>query len=202
MMDVVSSKIANDARRKWEEAQAQVEYIQKKLKEEGYYKGAIDGLWGAGTEKAVRDFQKARGLVIDGIVGTKTLNALNKPQVSNFKDSEFRCKCGKCSGLPSKGVDTQFKLMLEQIRKRNGNKPIIIRSGYRCPAHNRAVGGAAKSQHMSNPLWAADILSPGVSPRVLEKIVDDVFKNHGVGLGGANIVHCDRRPNRARWRYN
>ncbi len=202
MMEIISGKIVNDIRRKHEEATAQVEYIQTKLKEEGFYSGGIEGIWGVLTEKGVGDFQRARGLKVDNVVGPKTLAALNKPLVSNFKDSEFRCKCGKCNGLPSKGVDPEFKLMLEQIRKRNGNRPIIIRSGYRCPAHNKAAGGAAKSQHMSNPLWAADILSPGVSPRVLEKIADDVFKNHGVGLGGANIVHCDRRPNRARWRYN
>ena len=199
---MISGKIANDARRKWEETTAEVEWVQEKLKEQGFYNGDIDGKWGILTEKGVRDFQKARKLHEDGIVGDKTLAALNRPLVANFKDSEFRCKCGKCNGLPSKGVDPEFKLMLEQIRKANGDKPIIIRSGYRCPAHNKAVGGAAKSQHMHNPVWAADIFSPGVSPRVLEKIVDDVFKNHGVGLGGANIVHVDKRPNRARWRYN
>jgi zinc D-Ala-D-Ala carboxypeptidase len=201
-MDIISFKIANDARRKWEEVQAQMTFIQTKLKEWGFYKGKIDGLWGHATESAVRAFQKAMGLKVDGAVGPATLKELNRPQVVNFKNYEFRCKCGKCSGLPSKGVDIEFKCMLEEVRRRNGNKPIIIRSGYRCPAHNRAVGGAAKSQHMSNPVWAADIFSPGTSPRVLEKICDDVFKNHGVGLGGRNIVHVDRRPGRARWKYN
>lgn len=34
-------------------------------------------------------------------------------------------------------------------------KPIVVTSGYRCPALNKAVGGAASSQHMKGQ--AADI---------------------------------------------
>ena len=39
----------------------------------------IDGLFGSGTETAVKKFQKARGLVDDGVVGTKTWVELAKP---------------------------------------------------------------------------------------------------------------------------
>ena len=34
-------------------------------------------------------------------------------------------------------------------------KPIVVNSGYRCPALNKAVGGATTSQHMSGQ--AADL---------------------------------------------
>jgi uncharacterized protein YcbK (DUF882 family) len=37
--------------------------------------------------------------------------------------------------------------MLEEIRT-HFDRPIHILSGYRCPAHNKAVGGAPDSQHM------------------------------------------------------
>lgn len=43
--------------------------------------------------------------------------------------------------------------VLEPLRKVFG--PIIINSGYRCPALNRAVGGAANSQHLRGE--AADV---------------------------------------------
>ncbi len=45
--------------------------LQKKLKQWGYYDGSVDGVFGAGTEKAVQYFQRKNGLTADGIVGTK-----------------------------------------------------------------------------------------------------------------------------------
>ena len=51
----------------------EVRQIQKKLKQLGYYKGNIDGLYGSDTKKAVISFQKNCGLTADGIAGPKTL---------------------------------------------------------------------------------------------------------------------------------
>ena len=53
-----------------------VKQIQTKLKEWGYYDGAVDGVYGSGTEKAVRYFQEKNGLTADGKVGQKTMDAL------------------------------------------------------------------------------------------------------------------------------
>ena len=53
-----------------------VKKIQQKLKRWGYYTGAIDGIFGANTRKAVVYFQRRNGLVADGIVGNKTFQAL------------------------------------------------------------------------------------------------------------------------------
>ncbi|MBE6775508.1 MAG: spore cortex-lytic enzyme [Ruminococcaceae bacterium] len=54
----------------------EVRQIQKKLKELGYYKGSIDGIYGTGTQKAVKSFQKNCGITADGIAGPKTLKYL------------------------------------------------------------------------------------------------------------------------------
>ena len=54
----------------------QVRVIQDKLKRWGYYDGAVDGIFGSATEKAVRYFQRSNGLTDDGIVGARTLAAL------------------------------------------------------------------------------------------------------------------------------
>jgi len=54
----------------------QVRTIQKKLKNWGYYKGPVDGIFGSKTKEAVKYFQRKNGLKVDGIVGDKTLAAL------------------------------------------------------------------------------------------------------------------------------
>ena len=57
-----------------------VTLLQTKLANKGYDLGSygVDGDFGQATEKAVRAFQKANGLVVDGIVGQKTWSALNR----------------------------------------------------------------------------------------------------------------------------
>lgn len=49
-----------------------VERLQQALKQQGYYTGAIDGKFGQGTERAVRNFQNAVGLTADGKAGAAT----------------------------------------------------------------------------------------------------------------------------------
>jgi peptidoglycan hydrolase-like protein with peptidoglycan-binding domain len=52
--------------------------IQMALKKAGFYKGAIDGKVGPQTRKAIKAFQKAKGLMADGVVGPKTWEKLKE----------------------------------------------------------------------------------------------------------------------------
>ena len=54
----------------------EVRTIQTKLKRWGYYKGNVDGIYGSQTQEAVKYFQRKNGLTVDGIAGTKTLQAM------------------------------------------------------------------------------------------------------------------------------
>ena len=51
----------------------EVRRIQKKLRDLGFYRGNIDGIYGTATKKAVIAFQKNCGITADGIAGQKTL---------------------------------------------------------------------------------------------------------------------------------
>ena len=51
--------------------------LQKALIALGYYTGSADGYFGSGTEDAVRAYQQARGLQVDGVAGRATLRKIN-----------------------------------------------------------------------------------------------------------------------------
>ena len=54
----------------------EVKELQRRLKEWGYYNGAVDGIYGKGTVEAVKAFQKKNGLTADGVAGIETYRAL------------------------------------------------------------------------------------------------------------------------------
>ena len=56
----------------------EVKKLQETLNASGNYNLATDGKFGAKTQEAVKAYQKANGLAVDGIVGTNTWGALNK----------------------------------------------------------------------------------------------------------------------------
>ena len=99
-----------------------------------------------------------------------------------FSESEFDCKCGKCERPKNVPSDELIEILTE-IREHYG-KPLIINSGYRCPALNKAVGGTTKSQHISGE--AADITAGSKSAnrrlfnllRSLRLPVDQVIDEH------------------------
>lgn len=60
---------------------ADVALLQQKLTGEGYYNYRIDGIFGPQTRKAVRKFQRDKGLAVDGIVGPNTLSHLPRGEL-------------------------------------------------------------------------------------------------------------------------
>ncbi len=54
----------------------------------GYYKGQADGIIGPQTKMAVQKFQQEKGLEVDGIVGTKTWQALIEAVKNSSKETK------------------------------------------------------------------------------------------------------------------
>lgn len=125
-----------------------------------------------------------------------TLTAPAGQLSTHFGADEFRCRCG-CGQLI---IDTRLVGALETLRV-TLNRPIRVNSGYRCPAHNEAVGGSPKSQHVEGT--AADIVITGYAPDVVARYASAIpaFRNGGIGIYDT-FTHLDVRENGpARWDY-
>lgn len=114
----------------------------------------------------------------------------------NFSSDEFACKC--CG---RQNINENLVFQLQKIRG-IVKKPIIITSGYRCPAHNKKIGGSPKSQHLLGK--AADIYVNGMSVRDLYEVVSIFYKNGINGIGvypEQGFIHIDVREQPAFWIY-
>jgi len=67
---------APDATQAESDPGSQVSNVQSALAREGYYDGAIDGSLGPATRKALRRYQRDRGLQVTGDINRATINAL------------------------------------------------------------------------------------------------------------------------------
>lgn len=66
-----------------------VKTMQQKLKNWGYYSGAVDGIYGSKTKEAVKYFQRKNGLTVDGIAGNKTLSAMGIYSSSSSNGTKY-----------------------------------------------------------------------------------------------------------------
>ena len=53
-----------------------VRNLQQAMKDQGYFRLTVDGLYGVGTTEAVREFQRRKGLSQDGVAGPATQRIL------------------------------------------------------------------------------------------------------------------------------
>jgi uncharacterized protein YcbK (DUF882 family) len=108
----------------------------------------------------------------------------------HFQAWEFACH--HCQVV--RDIDPDLLRVLEQLRATD-NKPLRVVSGYRCPVHNTAVGGARSSQHLLGK--AADLVPGRFSLTQAERAGAT-----GIGTKGQWVTHVDVREGpRQHWRY-
>ncbi len=177
--------------------------LQLYLEQAGFDPGPADGISGPRTAKAVARLQECCGITVDGVAGTAVLEALrlllphtprkNYRLSEHFIETEFGCRCA-CNMVR---VNVKLLAMLEKLRHILGGAPITVTSGYRCPAHNQAVGGAVSSRHLLGN--AADITVANATPAQVADMAE-TLGFPGVGRY-RNFTHVDVRPGGpARWR--
>ena len=67
-----------------------VQNIQQRLMELGYYEGEIDGIYDQETAESIIAYQEAMGLLVDGVVGPDTWNAIGiSPEYLEYFDSTY-----------------------------------------------------------------------------------------------------------------
>lgn len=123
---------------------------------------------------------------------------------TNFNSSEFECPC--CGYAI---IDTNLVRACQSIRTMH-DIPVKVISGYRCPRHNAATGGAEYSRHLvgcgADLFWAGMVLSTKSDSlfrkRLIEKAED--WGIYGIGWG-ARKFHIDTDITRKRltqWNYD
>lgn len=117
-----------------------------------------------------------------------------KMVTKHFSEKELSCRC--CGKLK---IDPVLLVALEKLRELVG-KEITVNCAYRCPKHNKEVGGVSNSQHVFGK--AADIKVKGMTPKDLAKLAEKVpeFANGGVGTY-STFVHVDVRNKKSRWSF-
>lgn len=133
----------------------------------------------------------------------KTYKYDDKTQLTpHFNVQEFRCKCGRNHDTL---LSEELVNKLEEIYAKLNCSKIIISSGYRCIAHDKAVGGSGGGYHTKG--MAADYCCYDQKGNIIStKIVSCVAQDLGLG-GIANInqsytyIHSDVRTG-GRWLGN
>lgn len=99
--------------------------IQQRLKQWGYYTGAVDGHFGRGTYNAVVTFQRKNGLTADGRVGSATASAMGIQLTGSvsqplYRETELallaRLVSGEARGEPYVGQVAVAAVVLNRVR--------------------------------------------------------------------------------------
>lgn len=166
-----------------------------------------DGLAGQRTMDAVKDYQKAMGLRVTGIVDRQTIGEIRQwagsvPDETNakgqtgtfwdeiefFTEEEFRCKCGGryCSGYPARMREEVVRIC-DNARRYFG-RPGHIVSGLRCRTWNTIQGGVGNSQHLYGE--AVDLRIEGITSDELMAFLATQPHRYSYRINGTN-VHVD-----------
>ncbi len=112
----------------------------------------------------------------------------------SYKEVQCRCGCKKAEMKP------EFMEVLQKLRDLCGF-PLVITSGYRCPRHNKAVGGALNSSHMKGIAVDIDISQmPEERREKLLEAIKSIKEIKGVGIA-KSFIHIDTRAEKATWVY-
>jgi len=113
----------------------------------------------------------------------------------NFHEDEFKCRCG--CGFTF--IESSFITPLQNARD-IADIPFVIKSGCRCKAHNKAVGGKEDSAHLR---MAADIRTATSAERfkIVQALLAVGFTRIGMHEGFVHVDNNRSKPSGVIWLY-
>ena len=146
----------------------EVQEVQRRLRNWGYYSGAVDGIFGAGTRRAVIAFQQKNGLTADGVVGMATYKALG------MNDS-YRVLAGQDQGGQAKKPFHNRRFPRYASRITHSSRPPGQKED-RNMADIRASAASERLQTSEEPPASADLREPsaGAAPQAAPSEENDI----------------------------
>jgi len=145
--------------------------VQALLKQRGFDPGPVDGIFGGKTEQAVKQFQSARGLAADGIVGPLTYRELQSVPPAS---SAYTVQAGDTFYL----ISTRLGIPLNALMAANPG----------VDSHNLQVG-----QRLNLPAAGADIVATNINYTydVMNRDIWDLKARYPVlevGVAGQSVL--------------
>lgn len=126
-----------------------------------------DGIFGPITEEAVKDFQRANGLEVDGIVGANTISKLNL-SVNKRNIKELIVHCSATPEGKDYSVDTIRQWHLQRGFSDIGYHYVVYRDGSIHIGRDESIIGAHCTGHNTNSIgvcYIGGVATDGKTPK-------------------------------------
>jgi hypothetical protein len=149
--------------------------VQSRLRELGYLVGPADGVAGQQTGAAVMAFQRVNGLGVDGVIGPRTLAALEAPASPELR------------GGPATRIEVDLTRQLAHV-VRDGTRVVTLQvSSGNGEAYPSAGGGTSYARTPVGE-YRVERRIVGVRESRLGTLYDPLYFHGGYAIHGSNSV--------------
>lgn len=131
---------------------ASVRLLQQRLKQAGFDPGGTDGVFGARTKAAVREFQRARGLDVDGKVGDETGRALLRRRATDSFEPAAPSRSSRSSRSSRGAATAEPERTSRSSRTERPTRPTPSGGTNRTATFNAVTNAGRRNQMVSGQI--------------------------------------------------